>query len=56
MMASAGYDPHDAAELWRRMDRLGGGGPAILSTHPAPQARIEAIEALIPEVLDAQVS
>lgn len=56
MMADAGYDPHEAAELWRRMDRLGGGGPAILSTHPAPQDRIEAIEALIPEVLDAAVS
>jgi hypothetical protein len=31
MMAEADYDPHAAADLWRRMDRLGGGGPAILS-------------------------
>jgi predicted Zn-dependent protease len=56
MMAKAGYDPQDAADLWRRMDGIGDGGPAILSTHPAPQARIEAIEALIPEVLGEAVS
>jgi predicted Zn-dependent protease len=49
-MARAGYDPREAISLWRRMDRLGGSGPAILSTHPAPAARIEAIEAIIPEV------
>jgi predicted Zn-dependent protease len=55
MMAEAGYDPRAASELWRRMDRAGGGGsvPAILSTHPAPQARIKAIEALIPEATRA---
>jgi predicted Zn-dependent protease len=50
MMAEAGYDPRDAARLWQRMDARGGGVPAILSTHPAPRERIDAIEALIPEV------
>jgi Zn-dependent protease with chaperone function len=49
MMAKAGYEPQAAAELWRRMDRQGGGIPALLSTHPAPQDRIAAIEAMIPE-------
>ncbi len=53
MMAKAGYDPRDAAELWRRMEARGGGAPAILSTHPAPRDRIEAIEAMIPEAIHA---
>jgi predicted Zn-dependent protease len=35
------------------MERRGGGVPAILSTHPAPQDRIEAIEALIPGAIRA---
>ncbi len=52
-MAKAGYDPREAAELWRRMEQRGGGAPALLSTHPAPQERIEAIEALIPEAIEA---
>jgi predicted Zn-dependent protease len=52
-MTKAGYDPREAATLWRRMEQRGGGVPAILSTHPAPQDRIEAIEALIPEVMGA---
>ncbi len=52
-MAKAGYDPREASELWRRMDERGGGQPAILSTHPAPRDRIQAIEALIPEVTRA---
>ena len=52
-MAKAGYDPHEAAELWRRMDQQGSGIPAVLSTHPAPQDRIEAIQAMIPEAIKA---
>jgi predicted Zn-dependent protease len=53
IMAEADYDPREAARLWRRMDERGEGVPAILSTHPAPRDRIEAIEALIPEVMRA---
>lgn len=53
MMAKAGYDPREAVALWTRMDRQGAGIPAILSTHPAPQDRIEAIQAMIPEALTA---
>lgn len=52
-MAKAGYDPRTAAELWRRMDERSSGPPAILSTHPAPRDRIEAIEALIAEMEQA---
>lgn len=53
LMAKAGYDPREAAELWRRMERRGGSVPALLSTHPAPRDRIQAIEALIPEAAAA---
>ncbi|GGK35937.1 Zn-dependent protease [Salinarimonas ramus] len=50
MMARAGYDPEEAVGLWQRMDAASAGGPpAILSTHPAPQDRIEAIRAMLPE-------
>ncbi|WP_181706102.1 M48 family metallopeptidase [Chthonobacter rhizosphaerae] len=54
MMARAGYDPREAVALWRRMDAMGGAGlPAFLSTHPAPAARAEEIEGLIPEAIEA---
>jgi predicted Zn-dependent protease len=52
-MAKAGYDPREAAELWRRMEQHGGAIPALLSTHPAPRDRIEAIEAIVPEAIEA---
>ena len=56
-MAKAGFDPREAVDLWRRMDRMGGQrGPALLSTHPAPKERVEALEALIPEVTAASRS
>lgn len=49
-MAEAGFAPQAAVELWRRMDRLADRGvPAFLSTHPAPEARIESLEGLLPE-------
>ncbi len=54
MMAQAGFDPREAAALWRRMDALQADrAPAFLSTHPAPTARIEAIEAMLPELAQA---
>jgi Putative Zn-dependent protease, contains TPR repeats len=50
-MAAAGYNPLEAADLWRNMAKAGGGGtPEFLSTHPSPQSRIQAIEAYAPKV------
>jgi predicted Zn-dependent protease len=52
IMAKARFDPREAVELWRRMERIGGRtAPAFVSTHPAPRARIEALEQILPEVL-----
>lgn len=47
LMALAGYDPAEAADLWRRMEAQSGGQspPEFLSTHPSPSTRIENIEA-----------
>jgi predicted Zn-dependent protease len=44
LMAMAGYDPHEAAEFWKRMQAAGekGGGqrpPEFLSTHPGSERR-----------------
>ena len=50
-MAEADYDPEEAVDLWRRMEAAAGRRPfEILATHPAPQSRIEAIEAMLPEI------
>jgi predicted Zn-dependent protease len=44
-MTTAGYDPHEMAEMFRTLDRLGGGGegrvPEWLSTHPNPGNRVQ---------------
>lgn len=41
LMAHAGYDPTEAAEVWRRMKALGGKKqPEMLSTHPSHDRRI----------------
>ena len=41
LMAKAGYDPHAAIELWKRMAAAerGSSPPEWLSTHPAPDTR-----------------
>jgi predicted Zn-dependent protease len=54
LMAAAGFAPEQAVELWRRMDATSGPRlPAFLATHPAPEDRIEAIEAMLPDISGA---
>jgi Zn-dependent protease with chaperone function len=44
IMASAGYDPRELANMFRILEQLGGnGGPEFLSSHPNPGNRFEAI-------------
>ena len=53
LMARAGFDPAASLELWRNMSREGGGRPPeFLSTHPAPETRIVALEAQIPAAME----
>lgn len=52
LMARAGYDPRSAIPFWQRMGNLGGERPPeFLSTHPAPERRIEDIRNEIPEAM-----
>lgn len=40
-MAKAGFDPRQAAELWKLMAKVGGSTPEFLSSHPSPESRIK---------------
>jgi predicted Zn-dependent protease len=52
LMARAGYDPHAALTLWKKMSAAEQGGtPKFLSTHPAPKDRIKDIEKNLPRVM-----
>ncbi len=54
LMAKAGYDPHAALDLWRRMAEAAKGSgrpPEFLSTHPSEATRIVQIEGWIPEAM-----
>lgn len=54
LMAKAGYDPHAALDLWRRMgeaSRESGEPPEFLSTHPSHGTRIKQIELWMPEAM-----
>jgi predicted Zn-dependent protease len=52
IMAMAGYDPREAIPFWQRMNAGGGARPLeFLSTHPAPESRIEHIREYLPEAL-----
>lgn len=50
IMAIAGYDPTEAAELWRRMKAKSGGQapPEFMSTHPSNDTRIANLTAWAP--------
>lgn len=43
MMARAGYDPHDLANVFRTLQQQGGGGGGFFSDHPSPSNRYERI-------------
>jgi predicted Zn-dependent protease len=51
LMAMAGYDPHAAVDLWRRMAQTSGRSqpPFFMSTHPSDQKRIADLEKYLPE-------
>jgi predicted Zn-dependent protease len=52
LMAKAGYDPHEAVRFWQTMSEQGGSRPpTLLSTHPAPESRIDKIKTYIPEAM-----
>ena len=50
LMAIAGYNPDEAAELWLRMKANSGGQspPEFMSTHPAPDTRIANLRSWAP--------
>ena len=52
LMARAGYDPQAAIPFWVRMNEQGGARPPeFLSTHPAPEKRIQDIRDQLPEAM-----
>lgn len=52
LAARAGYDPRAAISLWKKMSQLGGGRPPeFLSTHPAPESRVEELSSISAAVM-----
>ena len=52
LATKAGYDPEAAVALWQKMGDLNDERPAeFLSTHPAPENRQAALNAMIPQML-----
>lgn len=51
LMAKAGYNPHAALHFWEKFSHSGRRVPEYLSTHPAPESRIENIKNLLPEAM-----
>jgi len=57
LMAIAGYNPEEAAELWKRMSAQSGGEapPEMLSTHPSNESRIANLTALAPKAKEEAI-
>ena len=52
LAARAGYDPRTAVRLWEKMSSASSNGvPQFLSTHPSPDNRIQALTALVPQMM-----
>jgi predicted Zn-dependent protease len=53
LMAQAGFDPAQSVELWKNMMAASGGKspPEVLSTHPASENRIQALQEKMPQAL-----
>lgn len=52
LAARSGFDPRSAVRLWEKMSAASGDGPPqFLSTHPAPGNRIQALNALMPQMM-----
>jgi len=55
IMTFAGYDPDEAVEFWKRMQRAHGGGlPEILSDHPSDENRVRALREWAPKARAAK--
>ncbi|ULG68075.1 M48 family metallopeptidase [Marinobacterium sediminicola] len=52
LMAQAGFDPREATTLWQKMGQKGGATPPeLLSTHPAPNTRIQQLNAQVEQYM-----
>ncbi|BDS08451.1 peptidase M48 [Oceaniferula spumae] len=55
-MAEAGYDPRQAVELWRRLEKYhhhhGGQRAEFLRTHPHDTSRVKALEEFMPIAIE----
>ncbi|HIE55320.1 MAG TPA: M48 family peptidase, partial [Chromatiaceae bacterium] len=52
LAAKAGYDPHAAVSLWRKMGQVGKGAPPEwLNTHPSSDTRQKLLKALAPQMM-----
>lgn len=53
LAAKAGFHPQAAVTLWDKMGKVGSSSSRFdfLSTHPAPQKRMETLAALVPKMM-----
>lgn len=51
LMARAGYNPHDAVNVWVKMSKASGDSiPELLSTHPSNESRIQDLQEIAKKV------